>query len=57
MNDGVTQEKGEKESPGPVVAASDAEAVAHLMQCELPHPAWWLEAGRKRNINGASLVG
>lgn len=28
MNDGVTQEKGEKGNPGPVVAAGDAEAVA-----------------------------
>lgn len=26
------------------------------MQYELPHPAWWLEAERKRNINAAILL-
>lgn len=28
MNDAATQEKSEKENPGPVVAAADAQAVA-----------------------------
>lgn len=28
MNDVATQQKSEKETPGPVVAAADAEAVA-----------------------------